>query len=157
MRLAFPPYAIETRADGAGRPLVLDPVRQRWVRRTPEEWVRQHLLRYLLELGYPRGLLAVEKALAFAGQTWRADVVAYGRAGEALLLAECKAPGVAIGVGTFDQLARYNAALGARVLLVTNGLVHQCCVREAEGGGAGAWRFVEAVPPFGTVPPFGAG
>ncbi|MFN3596359.1 MAG: type I restriction enzyme HsdR N-terminal domain-containing protein, partial [Rubricoccaceae bacterium] len=66
-----------------------------------------------------------------------------------LLLAECKAPGVALGAGVFDQLARYNAALGARALLVTNGLVHQCCVRvAAPGGGAGAWRFVGAVPPF---------
>lgn len=134
--------ALRTRTDG-GRTLVLDPVRRRWVALTPEEGVRQRLLLDLLALGYPTGLLAVEKGLTYAGATWRADVVAYDRAQRPALLAECKAPGVAVDQGTFDQLGRYNAVLGAPVLVVDNGAVRYCCVR-----GAAGWRFVEAIPGF---------
>ena len=134
--------ALVTKEEG-GRTLVLDPVRRRYVALTPEEGVRQRLLADLLALGYPAGLLAVEKGLAFGGKTWRADAVAYGRDGRALLVAECKAPGVAVSQETFDQLARYNAVLGASVLVVDNGRVRYCCVRRG-----GAWAFADAVPPF---------
>ena len=133
---------LRTRDDG-GRRLVHDPVRRRWVALTPEEGVRQHLLADLVALGYPAGLLAVEKGLVYRGRGWRADVVAYGRDGRARLLAECKAPGVAVGQATFDQLARYNAVLDAGVLVVDNGAARYCCVREGA-----AWRFVDALPPF---------
>jgi predicted type IV restriction endonuclease len=126
-----------------GKTLVLDPVRRRYVALTPEEGVRQVLLADLIALGYPVGLLAVEKGLAFGGKVWRADAVAYGRGGRALLLAECKAPGVAVGQDTFDQLARYNAVLGASVLVVDNGRVRYCCVRSETG-----WTFVDAVPAY---------
>ena len=122
-----------TRTDG-GRTLVLDPVRRRYVALTPEEGVRQELLADLLALATRRASLAVEKGLAFGGKTWRADAVAYGRGGRVLLLAECKAPEVAVGQDTFDQLARYNAVLGALVLVVDNGRVRYCCVRGARAG-----------------------
>ena len=112
---------------------------------TPEEGVRQRLLADLLRLGYPVGLLAVERGVVFGGRTWRADVVAYGRDQRPLLLAECKAPGVPIDQTTFDQLARYNAVLDAPVLVVDNGAARYCCVRTASG-----WDFVDAVPRFGA-------
>ena len=134
---------LQTRQSG-GRTEVLDPVRRRWVALTPEEGVRQQLLADLGALGYPAGLLAVEKALAYGGATWRADVVAYDRAHRPLLLAECKAPGVAISQTTFDQLARYNAVLGARILLVDNGATRYCCVLTGD-----AWQFVDTIPAFG--------
>ncbi len=134
--------ALVTRVEG-GRTTVLDPVRRRYVALTPEEGVRQTLLADLIALGYPPGLLAVEKGLAFGGKTWRADAVAYARDGRALLLAECKAPDVAVSQATFDQLARYNAVLGAPVLVVDNGRVRYCCVL-----GAAGWTFADAVPAF---------
>ena len=134
--------ALVTRVEN-GRTTVLDPVRRRYVALTPEEGVRQHLLADLLALGYPPGLLAVEKGLTFGGKTWRADAVAYGRDGRVLLLAECKAPGVAVSQAAFDQLARYNAVLGAPVLVVDNGRVRYCCVQGDSG-----WTFVDALPPF---------
>ena len=148
--LAFPAVQLAVRADDAGRPVVRDPVRRRFVRLTPEEWVRQHLLAHLLALGYPAGLMAVEKLVppaagAPARAAWRADVVAYDRDRRPRLLAECKAPGVPVAQATFDQLARYNAALRAPVLLVTNGLVHYCRVAGIDGA-----RFVSAIPPFVT-------
>ena len=130
--------------DENGRTLVHDPVRRRWVALTPEERVRQVLLLDLVALGYPVGLLAVEKGLTYRGLSWRADVVAYGRDGRARLLAECKAPGVGVGQKTFDQLARYNAVLDAPALVVDNGAARYCCVREGD-----AWRFVDTLPAFG--------
>ena len=133
---------IQTR-ESDGRREVLDPVRRRWVALTPEEGVRQRLLALLLELGYPAGLLAVERKLEHLGRTWRADAVAYDRAQRPLLLAECKAPGVPIAQATFDQLARYNAVLGARALVATNGDALLVCRRDAAG-----WRFVDAVPAY---------
>ena len=84
--------------------------------------------------------------MPYGGKTWRADVVAYGRDQRPALLAECKAPGVAITQVTFDQLARYNAVLAAPVLVVDNGAARYCCVAGAEG-----WQFVEAIPAFGTT------
>ena len=133
---------LRTRADG-DRTLVHDPVRRQWVAFTPEEGVRQRLLLDLLALGYPPGLLAVERAVPFGGKVWRADVVAYGRDQRPALLAECKAPGVAVAQATFDQLARYNAVLEAPTLVVDNGSDRYCCVRRPNG-----WAFVDAVPPF---------
>ena len=131
-----------TRTDG-DRTLVLDPVRRQWVALTPEEAVRQRLVADLLALGYPAGLLAVERAVPFGGKVWRADLVAYGRDQRAALLAECKAEGVPITQATFDQLARYNAVVQAPALVVDNGAARYCCVRHA-----GGWRFVDAVPRF---------
>ena len=133
---------LRTRTDG-GRTLVHDPVRRRWVALTPEEGVRQRLLVDLLALGYPAGLLAVERGVPYGGKTWRADVVAYARDQRPALLAECKAPGVPITQATFDQLARYNAVLAAPVLVVDNGAARYCCV--ARDGG---WAVVDAIPPF---------
>ena len=126
-----------------GRAQILDPVRRRWVALTPEEGVRQTLLADLLTLGYPSGLLAVEKALDVGHAVWRADVVAFGRDGRPLLVAECKAPAVAVGQATFDQLARYNAALGARALIADNGRTRYCCLL-----GEAGWAFQNALPRY---------
>jgi len=126
-----------------GRREILDPVRRRWVALTPEEGVRQRLLALLLARGYPAGLLAVEKKVEHLGRPWRADVVAYGRDSRPLLLAECKAPGVKVNTATFDQLARYNAVLGARLLVATNGEAVHVCEKAADG-----WRWLSDVPAF---------
>lgn len=122
-------------------------MRRQWVRLTPEEWVRQHLMQYLIQdRGVPAGLLAVEKAFPHQGRRWRADVVAHDRrSGRPLLVAECKAPEVEISQETFDQVARYNRTAGARVLVVTNGLAHYCCRRDAE---TGAYRFLDHLPRY---------
>jgi hypothetical protein len=142
--LNFPPYEFR-RDERAGKAVIFDPVRRRWVRLTPEEWVRQHLVQYLIQdRGVPKGLLAVEKAFPYRGRRWRADVVAHDRRnGQPLLVAECKAPEVEISQEPFDQAARYNRTAGAAVLVVTNGLEHYCC-RRAEG----AYRFLDYLPRY---------
>ena len=130
----------------AGRVQILDPVRRRWVALTPEEGVRQSLLADLLARGYPAGLLAVEKALDVGHAVWRADVVAFGRDGRPLLVAECKAPAVPVSQATFDQLARYNAALGARALVADDGRTRYCCRLGPDG-----WAFQSALPRYADL------
>lgn len=123
-----------------------DPVRRQWVRLTPEEEVRQQLLLHLIDSGFPIGLLAVERAVPYSGKTWRADVVAFDRNQQTLLLAECKAPNISIGQETFDQLARYNATLRATALLATNGPQTLLCVKREKD-----WHFVDSLPHFSDL------
>ena len=132
-----------------GRPLILDAVRRKYVRLTPEEWVRQHLVRFLVEtLGYPLGLLAVEKAFPTTAGPRRADLVAYGRDGQPRLIAECKAPEVKLTQSVFDQVSRYNIVTLAPHLLVTNGHEHYCWVVDRT---ASTYRFLAAIPTFADL------
>ena len=142
---AFPAYTFRTQ-ERDGKPFILDEVRRKWVRLTPEEWVRQHLLRALAGLGYPPGLTAVEKGFDFRGRTWRADVAVFDRRQTPVLLAECKAPDVPITETTFDQTARYNAVIQSPNLLVTNGHVLYFGIVEA-----GGVRFLDSIPPYGQI------
>ena len=126
--------------------MIFDSVRRQYVQLTPEEWVRQNLLQYLFEdLGFPKGLTAVEKGFVDRGTQARADVVVHDRQGQALLMAECKAPGVKLKQNAVDQIARYNAAVGAKYLAVTNGLDHYCWVVERERQ---SYRFLEQLPRY---------
>lgn len=142
---AFPAYAFTTRQRD-GKSFILDGIRQKWVRLTPEEWVRQHLLQALADHGYPRGLTAVEKGFDFDGRTWRADVAVFDSQQSPVLLAECKAPGVSITEAVFDQVARYNVVIKSRVFLVTNGHVLHCGVVDS-----GAVRFLDSLPSHSDV------
>ena len=127
-RLNLPTAAFDIR-QVKGKREILDPLRRKYVRLTPEEWVRQHLVQYLISgLGYPRGLTAIEKSIDLHGKRFRADVVVHDHAGRAVLMAECKEPDVSISQQTFDQIAAYNRVVQARCLVVTNGLVHYCYV-----------------------------
>ena len=95
---------------------------------TPEEWVRQHVVQYLLiEKKYPKSWINVEKVLKINGLTKRYDVVVFNNDGSILILVECKAPEVKISQHTFDQIARYNLTMKAQYLMVTNGQNHYFC------------------------------
>ncbi|WP_397547458.1 type I restriction enzyme HsdR N-terminal domain-containing protein [Rhodothermus marinus] len=122
--LNFPAYSFRLQRRG-GQVYLLDPLRRRWVRLTPEEWVRQHLAQYLVQaLKCPPSLVALEASFTDQGMGRRADLVVYDRAGRPLLLAECKAPTVPITQEVIEQAGRYNRVIGARYLLVTNGHTH---------------------------------
>ena len=109
-------------------PKIWDAVRRRWLVLTPEEWVRQHLIRLLVERGgVPPGNVSQEYPVALSGAAQRADVVVTGRDGRPCLLAECKAPEIRIDERTLAQAVRYNSVLGARFVILTNGLRHYCC------------------------------
>ena len=104
---------------------VLDIVRGKWIKLTPEEWVRQHVINYLIsEKKYPKSLIAVEMPIKLNGMNRRCDVVVYSRQGNPFLIVECKAYNVKITQKVIEQIANYNTTLKAPYLLVTNGLTH---------------------------------
>jgi len=99
----------------------------------PEEWVRQHCVHYLMtEKKYPKTLINVEKELKVNGLSKRYDIVVFNPNGSIHIIVECKAPKIKINQTTFDQIARYNLALNATYLMVTNGLEHYYCQMDFE-------------------------
>ncbi len=123
-RLNFPTYDFRVSRDGDGV-RIWDAVRRAWLVLTPEEWVRQHLIRYLIEeCGAPPTSVIQEFVVVISGIPQRADIVVHGKDGKPLLLAECKASEVTIDRDVFSQSIRYNSIVGARYIVVTNGLRH---------------------------------
>ncbi len=115
------------RENGKGRE-IFDPVRKRYVALTPEEWVRQQLVHFLVaECEVPQGLIGVEVVVPLGKRNLRADIVVYGRDARPLLLAECKAATVKITRQTFMQIAGYNLTLHVPWLVVSNGEQLYCC------------------------------
>ncbi len=123
---------------------VWDPLRRKFVKLTPEEWVRQHTIAYLTShLGYSSGLMSSEHNVVYAGQKKRCDIVAFDSQMNALLLVECKAPEVPVQDQTLYQIAKYANVLRAKFLLLTNGLQHFCARIDAERG---TLNFLREVP-----------
>jgi hypothetical protein len=128
---------------------IFDAVRKKYVALTPEEWVRQHIIRYLTEeLHYPASLVAVEMNLTLNGLRKRCDIVAYDTNGFPLLIVECKAPSVRLTQKTFEQVARYNMVLKVRYLMISNGIETYCCEINFEEQ---TYRFMENLPTYKEV------
>ncbi len=107
---------------------IFDEIRKKFVMLQPEEWVRQHVVRFLIEeRNFPKSLINVEKELTINRLTKRYDVVVFSKSGEVFLVVECKAPTIPITQDVFDQVARYNLVLKSQFLMVTNGLQHYFC------------------------------
>jgi hypothetical protein len=112
---------------------IFDSIRKKFILLTPEEWVRQHVIVFLLDVKkYPKSLINVEKTVKVNGMNKRYDIVVFNPDGSIFLLIECKAPEVKINQRTFDQIARYNLILNAQYLMVTNGLNHYFCEMDFE-------------------------
>ena len=108
--------------------LIFDSQRKRYVSLTPEEWVRQHFIRFLIvEKGYPAAYLAIEKQLSMNGMKKRCDAILYNEDALPILIIELKAPTVPITQTTFDQVAVYNAKLKVDFFMISNGIEHYCC------------------------------
>lgn len=130
--LNFPKYSFRFKSS-ENKTLVFDEIRKKFVVLTPEEWVRSHVVRFLLiEKNYPKSLINVEKQLKLNNTVKRYDVVIFNKDGSIFLIVECKAPSISINQITFDQIARYNLALKASFLMVTNGLEHYYCQMDYE-------------------------
>jgi hypothetical protein len=125
---------------------IFDEIRKKFIILTPEEWVRQHVVLYLLEeKKYPKSLINVEKVLKVNGLRKRYDVVVYNPDGSIFVLIECKAPEIKIAQATFDQIARYNMTLKAEYLMVTNGLNHYFCIMDFENE---KYQFLKELPNY---------
>jgi hypothetical protein len=128
--LRFPSYNFRIHsATQAGQSLkIFDIIRKKYISLTPEEWVRQHLLHFLVnERKFPQSLLSVEKKVLVNKLMRRTDIVAYSNSLQPLLIAECKAPTIRLQQDTFDQAARYNMTLGVGYFIITNGFETHCC------------------------------
>lgn len=118
-------FRIEQRAE---KQMIFDQFRKKMVVLTPEEWVRQNFLMYLVhEKHYPESRTAVETSLKVAKRAKRTDIVVYNEHLKPLLIVECKAPSVKIDASVFEQIVRYNISLQVDHLVVTNGMDHFCC------------------------------
>lgn len=123
---------------------VWDMLRRKWLVLTPEEWVRQHFIRFLTGTrGIDPFRIVQEQQLWIDGFSLRADIVVYSRQAEPQLIVECKAAGVAITQEVFNQVAHYNIQLGVPYLVVTNGLQHYCCEIDHT---ARRYRFIHEIP-----------
>lgn len=127
VKLNFPEYSFRFK-NSENKRLIFDPVRKKFVILTPEEWVRQHTLQFLInEKEYSVSLINVEKQLLLHGTKKRYDIVVFNPDGSIFLIVECKAPTIEITQDTFDQIARYNLVTQAEYVMVTNGLDHYYC------------------------------
>ena len=126
--------------------MLFDIVRKKYVSLTPEEWVRQHLIHYLIkEKKFPISLIAVEKQLTLNNLTKRTDILVFNSEGLPEIIVECKAPSVKITQHTFDQISRYNLKLNANYLMVSNGLEHFNCKMDLENE---TYIFLKTLPSY---------
>lgn len=126
LELSLPAFEYKVKKQ-SGTVMIFDIIRKKFVVLTPEEWVRQHVIHYLIEVKhFPVALLAVEREIDLYGLRRRFDVVVFDRTGNPWLLVECKAPSVVLNRQVFDQAFRYNITLEAPYVAITNGVKHFC-------------------------------
>jgi len=126
-KLNLPTYQFRIKSN-ENKTLIFDKLRKKYLVLTPEEWVRQHFVYFLIEeKKYPTSLIALEKQLTINNRKKRTDILVFDKNGAHDIIVECKAPSIKISQDTFDQIAKYNLKLKANYLIVTNGLQHFYC------------------------------
>lgn len=144
-KLNFPSYKFRLK-NSENKTLIFDEIRKKFMVLQPEEWVRQHCIKFLIEeKKYPRSLINVEKTLQINGLNKRYDIVIYNPDGTIFLIVECKSFKIKINQETFDQIARYNLALHSQYLMITNGIYHYYCYIDFEDK---SYRFLKEIPNF---------
>ena len=132
-----------------GKRQIFDPLRKSYVALTPEEWVRQHFVNFLLNVkGFPAALMANEVAITLNGMKKRCDTVVYDKALKPRVIVEYKAPTVKITKEVFAQISRYNLTLKVDYLIVSNGLQHYCCRMDYANS---TYRFLQEIPEYNTI------
>lgn len=148
LELNLPPFDKKvTKKDD--KPFIFDIIRRQHVALTPEEWVRQHFVHFLVNhKGYPQSLMANEMQLKLNGMSRRCDTVVYDRSLRPRVIVEYKAPTVNITQKVFDQICRYNMVLQVDYLIVSNGLAHYCCKVDYT---AHTYSFLKEVPSWDAI------
>jgi len=148
--LNLPTYFFRIKED-KGKKYIFDEIRRRFVQLTPEEWVRQHIVNYLVAVkNFPRQLISVEKGFHQNRQKQRFDLLIFDRKGYPLMIVECKAPNVEINQRVFDQAGRYNNKHKAVYMLITNGIKHYCCLLNLSEKN---YRFLNDIPDYQEMVP----
>jgi hypothetical protein len=126
-QLNLPEYSFKITGK-EGSEMILDPVRRKYVKLTPEEWVRQNFIQYLINEGkYPAGLLGIEVLFRFNKLKRRTDILVHKRSGEPVMIVECKSPDVKIDEKVFEQIVSYDMKYKVPYIVVTNGMHHYAC------------------------------
>jgi len=148
-KLNLPVINSRIRAGKNGREEIFDGIRKKFVRLTPEEWVRQHFLHFMVTyLGYPPALIIVEAAIKYNNMLKRFDILAHRTDGRPCFVVECKSPDIEITQAVFDQVAMYNMTLTVDYLAVTNGITHYACLIDHQKR---TWAFLPGIPDFELV------
>lgn len=143
--LNLPPFDMKVKR-GDNILKVFDPLRKKYVALTPEEYVRQHFVNWLITgLRYPSSLTANEIGIELNGTKRRCDTIVFNPDGSPLMIVEYKAPNVSISQKVFDQIVRYNMVLHARYLTVSNGIRHFCCIIDYA---ANTYHFIPEIPNY---------
>jgi hypothetical protein len=146
--LQLPPYPFKI-IEQNGKLILFDDIRKKHIILTPEEWVRQHFIQYLInQKNYPKTLIKLEGGLKFYGKAKRTDIVVFNTSGEKILLIECKAPSVNIDQKVFEQIARYNMIHKVSLLAVSNGLKHYYCRIDFANK---TYQFIEELPDYKDI------
>lgn len=149
MKLNLPEFDIPMRCSTSGQMQVFDRCRRKYVALTPEEWVRQHFVNFLIEYReFPVSLIANEVSLRHNGNLRRCDTVIYNSSAHPLAIIEYKASTVTITESVFDQIVRYNMVMGVRWLMVSNGIRHYCCEVDL---GHHTYRFLKEIPSYSQL------
>ena len=144
----LPPYPIKL-GEKDGKRTIFDILRQKYVALTPEEWVRQHFVHFMMaQKGYPKGLLANEVELKVGNKRLRCDTLLYTRELRPRMIVEYKAPTIQLQQKTFDQISVYNLLLHVDYLVVSNGLQHYCCRMDYEHQ---TYTFLQDFPDYGSL------
>ena len=148
LELSLPGFDYKVKKQN-GTVMIFDIVRKKYVVLTPEEWVRQHFVHFLIaHKGYPTALLANEVMVKLNGTTKRRDTVLYRRDLSARMIVEYKAPHIEITQTVFDQITRYNMVLKVDYLIVSNGMQHYCCRMDYEHQ---SYIFLQDIPDYNNL------
>lgn len=148
LSLNLPPFQTKI-IERNGKNTIFDVIRKRYVILTPEEWVRQHFVHFLIEhKNYPLVLMSNEVLLKLNGTVKRCDTVLYSRDLSARMIIEYKAPNITITQDVFDQITRYNMVLKVDYLIVSNGLQHYCCKMNYEEQN---YTFLQDIPDYTSL------
>ena len=146
--LNLPKYEIKI-GGTAKKPTIFDFLRRKHVALTPEEWVRQHFVHYLVEhKGYPKELLANEVELRVGEKRLRCDTLLYNRKLQPVMIIEYKAPTIELQEKVFDQIASYNILLHVDYLIISNGITHYCCRMDYENK---KYLFLKEIPDYPNI------
>lgn len=150
MALNLPSFDIRLQRDDEGVK-IFDRLRKKFIILTPEEWVRQHFVNYLINhKGFPESLMANEIGITLNGTRRRCDTVVFDKHGSPMVIVEYKASSIVISQSTFDQIVRYNMVLHARYLIVSNGMNHYCCRIDYDNM---SYDFLKEVPDYADLEP----
>lgn len=148
-KLSIPEYALKIRSSADSKQEVFDMFRKKFVSLTPEEWVRQQFLQFLIIVKkYPASLIAIEKGLIVNQLQKRFDAVVFNKKGKPIVLIEFKSPTVRLEQKVFNQISAYNFRMKVKYLIISNGLQHYCCSMDYENQ---TFQFLEKIPDFNEL------